>query len=49
MQQNTKGCKVMKLTKEQKKIVDQYKKENNLTNEQVVNYLINILEQELEN
>jgi len=39
----------MKLTKEQKKIVDQYKKENNLTNEQVVNYLINILEQELEN
>jgi hypothetical protein len=39
----------MKLTKEQKKIVDLYKKENNLTNEQVANYLVNILEQELEN
>ena len=39
----------MKVTKEQHKIIKDYAKENNLTVDQVINYVINILIQEMEN
>ena len=39
----------MKVTKEQQKIIKDYAKENNLTVDQVINYVINILIREMEN
>jgi len=39
----------MKVTKEQQKTIKDYAKENNLTVDQVINYVINILIQEMEN
>lgn len=39
----------MKTTKEQNETIKKYAKENNLSVEQVVNYMVSILEQEMEN
>ena len=39
----------MKVTKDQEKIIKQYAKENKLTVEQVINYMVSILQQEMEN
>jgi len=39
----------MKVTKEQAATIKKYAKENNMTVEQVVNYVVTILEQEMEN
>lgn len=39
----------MKTTKSQTEIIKKYAKENELTIEQVVNYMVSIIEQEMEN
>ena len=39
----------MKTTKEQEKIIREYAKENNMTIEQVINYTMTVLQQEMEN
>ena len=39
----------MKTTKDQNEIIKKYAKENGLSVEQVVNYMVSILEQEMEN
>lgn len=39
----------MKTTKAQNEVIKKYAKENGLTVEQVVNYMVSIIEQELEN
>ena len=38
----------MKITKEQKETIKKYAKENNLTDEQVINYMVSLLDTELE-
>lgn len=40
---------MVKITKEQKEVIRKYSKENNLTDEQTINYMISILIQEMEN
>jgi hypothetical protein len=40
---------MVKTTEEQMKVIKKYAKDNNLTIEKVVNYMISILEQEMEN
>ena len=40
---------MVKITKDQEKIIKQYAKENGLTVEQVINYMIGFLVQEMEN
>jgi hypothetical protein len=39
----------MKLSKAQNKIIKKYAKENGLTVEQVINYMVSIIEQEMDN
>jgi hypothetical protein len=39
----------MKTTKTQNEVIKKYAKENGLTVERVVNYMVSIIEQELEN
>jgi hypothetical protein len=39
----------MKITKEQEKIIKEYAKENNLTIDQVINYMVAFLQNEMGN
>ena len=40
---------MMKVTKEQSETIKKYASENDMTVEQVINYVVTILEQEMEN
>lgn len=40
---------MMKITKNQEATIKKYAKENDMTTEQVINYVVTILEQEMEN